>query len=339
MDNPPLQLNELLAEVRSRKPKSVLIQLPEGLKTNVVQIEDAFTRENIPVITVLDPSFGACDIADHKAQMLGCDLIVHLGHSKMLHTGIPVIYWPVEFPIEKNMIPGCVKALAKEKFFSTNKKIGIYVTIQFHRHLNEIKKELESKGFEIFVGMGDLKDGQILGCDVSARRDIEDKVDANVYFGDGYFHALAIAFASKKPTYQYNPFTLKIENLEKYKEKYLRQRFGLIAQARDAQTFAVILCTKKGQLRKALAMRMKSELEQAGKKVSLVAMEHVSPNSLLGVDVDAYVNTACSRIATDDFESYKKPMLTPIEVEILLGKRTPENYVFDEIKHLGMKVM
>ena len=339
MDNPPLQLNELLDEVKKRNPKSVLIQLPEGLKTNVVEIEDAFTQENIPVITVLDPSFGACDIADYKAQLLGCDLIVHLGHSKMLHTGIPVIYWPVEFPLDQKMIPGCVTALEKESFFHKNKKIGIYVTIQFHRHVNEIKSELEKKGFSVFSGMGDLKDGQILGCDVSARRDIEEKVDANVYFGDGYFHALAIAFASKKPTYQYNPFTLGIENLEKYKEKYLRQRFGLIAKAKDAHSFAIILCTKKGQLRKALGMRLKSELEAAGKKVHLVAMEHVSPNSLMGVDVDAYVNTACSRIATDDFESYKKPMLTPIEIEILLGKRKAEDYVFDEIKHIGNKTV
>jgi 2-(3-amino-3-carboxypropyl)histidine synthase len=339
MDNPPLQLNELLAEVHSRKPKSVLIQIPEGLKTNVVEIEDAFTRENIPVITVLDPSFGACDIADAKAQVLGCDLIVHFGHSKMLHTQTNVIYWPVEFPLETKMIPGCVNALHEETFFHENKKIGIYVTIQFHRHVNEIKKELESKGFEVFVGMGDLKDGQILGCDASARRDIEDKVDANVYFGDGYFHALAIAFASKKSTFQYNPFTLTLENLEKYKEKYLRQRFGLIAQAKDAKSFAIILCTKRGQLRKALGMKLKTALEEAGKKVHVVAMEHITPQALMGVNVDAYVNTACSRIATDDFESYAKPMLTPIEVEILLGKRKLEEYVFDEIRHIGNKVM
>jgi 2-(3-amino-3-carboxypropyl)histidine synthase len=332
-----LHLDELLTEVKTRKPKMVLLQIPEGLKTNVVELEDTFAHEKIPCIVVLDPSFGACDIADYKAQLLGCDLIVHFGHSKMLHTGINVIYWPVEYPLEKNMIPGCVNALQKDPFFIQNKKIGVYVTIQFHRHLPEIKKEMEKSGFEVFVGMGDLKDGQILGCDVSARMDIEDKVDANLYFGDGYFHALAIAFASKKPTYQYNPFTLKMENLQKYKEKYLRQRFGLIAKAKDAKSFAVILCTKKGQLRKALAMRMKSELETAGKKAYLVSMEYVNPTALMGMNVDAYVNTSCSRIATDDFESYKKPMLTPIEVEILLGKRKGEDYIFDEIKHVGNK--
>lgn len=337
MDSPPLHLDELLTEVKSRNPKMVLLQIPEGLKTNVVELEDVFSKAGIPTITVLDPSFGACDIADHKAQLLGCDLIVHFGHSKMLHTGMPVIYWPVEFPLQKEMIPGAIKTLQHDSFFQKHKKIGLYVTIQFHRHLPAIKHELESHGYEVHIGMGDLKDGQILGCDVSARREIEDKVDSNLYFGDGYFHALAIAFASKKPTFQYNPFTLELENLEKYKDQYLRQRFGLIAQAKDAHSFAIILSTKKGQLRKALAMRLKTDLEVAGKKAYMVSMEHLTPTALMGVDVDAYVNTSCSRIATDDFASYKKPMLTPIEVEILLGKRKGEDYIFDEIKHIGNK--
>ncbi|MEK6970590.1 MAG: diphthamide biosynthesis enzyme Dph2 [archaeon] len=330
-------LEELLTEVIPRKPKMVLLQIPEGLKSNVTEIEDTFTHAGVPTITMLDPSFGACDIADHQAQLLGCDLVIHFGHSKMIHTGIPVIYWPVEYPLEEKMIPGCVNALRHESFFNDHKRIGIYVTIQFHRHLKTIKEELEKQGYEIHVGMGDLKDGQILGCDVSARREIEADVDANLYFGDGYFHALAISFASQKPTYQYNPFTLELEDLKKYKEKYLRQRFGLIAKARDAKSFAIILCTKKGQLRKALGMRLKEQLEADGKKVYLVGMEFVNPTSLIGVKVDAYINTACSRIATDDFERYDKPMLTPIEAEILLGKRTIENYVFDEIKHLGNK--
>ncbi len=334
-----LQLNELLIEVEQRKPKLVLLQMPEGLKNNVTKIEDTFAREKIETITILDPSYGACDIADEKAKLLGCDLLIHFGHSKMLHAGIPVIYWPITFPLQKEMIPGMITALKKEKFFQENKKIGIYVTIQFHPHVEKIKKELEKEGYSIFIGKGDLKDGQILGCDVSARKEIESLVDANVYFGDGHFHALAIAFASGKPTYQYDPFAHKLEDLEKYKEKFLRQRYGLIAKAKDAKTFAIILCTKKGQLRKALALKVKKDLEDAGKKVFLVSMEYVNPTALMGVNVDAYVNTACSRIATDDWANYAKPMLTPIDVEVLLQKRKPQNYVFDEIKHLGNKVM
>lgn len=332
-------MEELLNEVKSRHPKMVLLQIPEGLKNNVTQIEDAFAREKIETIIILDPSFGACDIADEKAQLLGCDLLIHFGHSKMLHTQTNVIYWPVLYHLQKKMISGFVNALKKDKFFSTNKKIGIYVTIQFHAHVEKIKKELEKEGFLVFIGKGDLKDGQILGCDVSARKEIEGLVDANIFFGDGYFHALAIAFASAKPTFQYDPFTQKMENLEAYKEKFVRQRYGLIAKAKNAQTFAIILCTKKGQLRKALALKLKNDLENAGKKAYLVSMEYVNPQAVMGVDVDAYVNTACPRIATDDWENYSKPMLTPMDVEILLGKRKPEEYVFDEIIHIGNKVM
>jgi 2-(3-amino-3-carboxypropyl)histidine synthase len=334
-----IQLKELLSEVKKRNPELVLLQIPEGLKTNTVELENAFEKEGISTITLLDPCFGACDIADYKAKLLGCDLLVHFGHSKMLSSELNVIYWPVEFGLEEKSVQEFAQTLQTNSFFQKNKKMGLYATIQFHSHLKEIKEALEKAGFDVFIGKGDLKNGQILGCDVSARKEIEQDVNANLFFGDGYFHSLAIAFASNKPTFQYNPFTNKLENLKTYKEKFLRQRFGQIALAKKAQAFGIILCTKRGQLRKAKAFRLKEILEEAGKKVYLVSMDYVSPEALLGVNVDPFVNTACSRIATDDFEQYSKPMLTPVEAEILAGKRKIENYVFDEIKHLGTKVL
>jgi 2-(3-amino-3-carboxypropyl)histidine synthase len=48
-------------------------------------------------------------------------------------------------------------------------------------------------------------------------------------------------------------------------------------------------------------------------------------------EIDCYVSTACPRIAIDDYLQYKKPIITPVEVEIVLGKRAWEEYVFDEI--------
>ena len=47
--------------------------------------------------------------------------------------------------------------------------------------------------------------------------------------------------------------------------------------------------------------------------------------------VDAYVNTACPRIAMDDSVRYDRPMLTIPEAEIVLGLRTWDDYVFDSI--------
>ena len=43
------------------------------------------------------------------------------------------------------------------------------------------------------------------------------------------------------------------------------------------------------------------------------------------------VVSACPRIAIDDSQMYKKPLLTPQELEIVLNKRQWENYQLDEI--------
>ncbi len=48
-----------------------------------------------------------------------------------------------------------------------------------------------------------------------------------------------------------------------------------------------------------------------------------------GFEFDAYVVVACPRVPIDDYENWRKPVLTPREVEILLGLR--EDYEFDEI--------
>ena len=64
----------------------------------------------------------------------------------------------------------------------------------------------------------------------------------------------------------------------------------------------------------------------------------LAPKSRQGPDlidfypVDAFVNTACPRIAIDDAVKYAKPLITPFELEVSLGEKNWENgYQFDEI--------
>ena len=61
-------------------------------------------------------------------------------------------------------------------------------------------------------------------------------------------------------------------------------------------------------------------------------MDLVSPELLMGYRVDAWVNTACPRIAIEDILQYKQPVLTPQEFEVVLGERDWKDYVFDEIR-------
>ncbi|MBU2560389.1 2-(3-amino-3-carboxypropyl)histidine synthase subunit, partial [archaeon] len=46
----------------------------------------------------------------------------------------------------------------------------------------------------------------------------------------------------------------------------------------------------------------------------------------------AFVNTACPRISIDDAGKFKRPLITPVELEIVLGAREWEDYAIDEIR-------
>jgi 2-(3-amino-3-carboxypropyl)histidine synthase len=64
-------------------------------------------------------------------------------------------------------------------------------------------------------------------------------------------------------------------------------------------------------------------------------LDNISPDLLLAyMDLDAFVVTACPRVAIDDANMYKKPLLTPKELEIVLDIRKWEDYEIDEIGHI-----
>ena len=115
-------------------------------------------------------------------------------------------------------------------------------------------------------------------------------------------------------------------------EPILRQRFGPIMACQDAERYGILIGEKPGQMRRTLALRMKRMLERHGKKGYLLALEHVGPELIDFYPVDAFVNTACPRIAIDDAVKYAKPLITPFELEVTLGEKDwGEGYRFDEI--------
>lgn len=73
-------------------------------------------------------------------------------------------------------------------------------------------------------------------------------------------------------------------------------------------------------------------IKAAGRICITAVMEEVTPDSLASYCVDAYVCTACPRIATDDSARYGKPMLTVPELEIALGLKEWTGYPFDQIR-------
>jgi len=77
MSSYDLELDKVVKQINKQKAKSVLIQLPDGLKPKATEIVNTLqekTKANIMIW--FDTCFGACDIP--KADV---DLIVQFGHS------------------------------------------------------------------------------------------------------------------------------------------------------------------------------------------------------------------------------------------------------------------
>ncbi len=317
---------EILETLRELNAKRVLIQTPEGLKGEAQSLADFLEENGIEAIISGDINYGACDPADREAKLLGCDALVHLGDSYMtLHLEVPTIFVPAFAKVD------VVQALERNinEIRKLGRRIALVTTAQHIHQLVRAKEFLQKEGLDVVVGEGDSRvswPGQVLGCNFTAA-----KVDAEgvLFIGAGYFHPLGVAIATRKPTLAVNPYSGDAIWMDREAERLVRKRWAQIAKAMDAQKFGVITSTKKGQLRLAEARRIVKLLREHGKYARLIAMNHINYPALEGFDFDAYVVVACPRVPIDDYENWRKPVLTPTEVEIVLGLR--EDYAFDEI--------
>jgi 2-(3-amino-3-carboxypropyl)histidine synthase len=71
--------------------KSVALQMPEGLLLYACTIADILERfAGCEVVIMGDVTYGACCVDDLSAAALGCELLVHYGHSLYLSMGFVV---------------------------------------------------------------------------------------------------------------------------------------------------------------------------------------------------------------------------------------------------------
>jgi 2-(3-amino-3-carboxypropyl)histidine synthase len=323
-----LDLDTAASWIKKRGYRSVAVQLPEGLKADALRISDFLSGSTKAEIIVLGGCcYGACDLfVDYKRY---ADALVHFGHSPIhpQENDKDILF------IEVRADPDIEEAVKKASGMLP-KRVGLLSTVQYIGLMPKAKRILEGLGKEVFIGEGDRRifhPGQVLGCNFSSAASVEDKVDAFLYLGEGDFHPLAAAFGTKKIMIVINPLTGEIRSVDDARERMLRKRFAAIEKAKTAESFLVIVCTKTGQNRSAAAYSIINNIRVQGKKAYMIVLEDIGPDPLLAYKVDAYINTACPRIAMDDSARYSKPMLTITEAEIALGLREWEEYQFDSI--------
>ena len=317
------EMERLKEEITKRGAKRVLFQLPEGLKTEGPCLASVAEKLGAVAFVSADPCYGACDLPFQEAENLGADLLVHYGHSAMTpQQRVPTIY--IEARTAVSLKPAVRKALDLLKPW---KNVGLVTTIQHIDMLGEARKTLLDAGKSVEIGdAGRLKHaGQVMGCDYSNATAVAKEVDAFLFVGGGRFHALGVGLATSKPTIAADPYEQQAFSVDVEVKRIVKQRWASVNEAEKARSFGVLIGLKSGQKRIDEALKVKEKLEKKGEKVTLLTVHEVTPEALIQFpSLDAFVNTACPRIALNDASRFRRPVLTINEALVVVGELTWE---------------
>ncbi len=318
-----LQMAYILKHTKRLRVRRILVQIPEGLKPQALEIVNQLERAGLEVFLSCEPTYGGCDVLDCEAGRLGCGAILHIGHSDFgIKPTVPIIYDEWRFKVDPKPI---LKANLKK--LKQYKCLALFTTLQYIDSLVPAKRFLQENKIKAIIGTpaGDLMPGraahpgQILGCDFSSVLTLERLVDGFLYIGTGRFHPLGLVPRTEKPVLFADFDTGKLEDLSVERDRLLRIRTANIEAAKGLKRFGILLCTKPGQTRLKMALDVKKRLQEMGKQAWILAMADISPDKMLGMDIEVLVNTACPRL-TEDVERFGKPILNPEDVEKLVER-------------------
>lgn len=311
-------------EIAKLGAKRVLLQLPEGLKSEGPRLAKIIEGMGVLPIISADPCYGACDIATAEAERLGLDLVIHFGHARLVkHEQVPTVYVEARATVTVDEAVGHAVTLLNKW-----NKVGLATTVQHVQALDRAREILVRAGKIVVIGDAGRINyaGQVIGCDYSNVRSIANDVEAFLFIGGGRFHALGIALSTSKPTIIADPYEKRAYSIDEEAQRVLKQRWACIEEAKHAKTFGVLVGLKIGQKRLDEALKIKEILGKNGKTAFILAVREILPEALMEFPtVDAYVNTACPRISLEAPAKFLKPVLTVNEFMVVAGEFSWEN--------------
>ncbi|MEL4305681.1 diphthamide biosynthesis enzyme Dph2 [Methanococcoides sp. LMO-2] len=320
------RIEYIIDTIKDAQPSVVGLQFPEGFKRRGTAIADRISEATgVEILISANPCYGACDL--DVAILDNVDILFHFGHAQLDDNKYSEKVIFIETRSDTDVTEVVRKAIPE----ITGKRIGVMTTVQHIGKLPDACEILEAEGKECLIGRGDSKiayPGQVLGCNFSVADGLD--CDEYLYIGSGQFHPLGVSLATGKRVLIADPFSNEVREVDP--RKIMKQRSAVIANSLDAETFGILVSTKPGQYRMELARQLKELAEKHGKTAYILTMDLITPDQMLQFRVDAFVSTACPRLAIDEVGRFSAPMLTPPEFEIVIGEREWEELTFDEIR-------
>ncbi|KAJ3083419.1 hypothetical protein HK102_001076 [Quaeritorhiza haematococci] len=322
------EIHKSLWQIRRHGAKTVALQFPEGLLMFACTIADILERFGcVETVVMGDVTYGACCVDDFTARALGCDFLIHYGHSCLVPvdtTSIKTMYVFVDIAFDLDKFVEAVKNHLGGSFTDPTtgsprkRRLALVGTIQFVTSLQVSKALLEDE-FDVTVPQArPLSPGEILGCTAPRLKDI----DTLVYLADGRFHLEAIMIANPNlPAYRYDPYS-RVFSREHYSHSAMRaRRSEAIARAQHAKKWGLIMGTLGRQGSPKVLEYLQEQLKERGVEYVVILLSEIFPAKLgLFEGIDVFVQVACPRLSIDWGYAFGKPLLTPYECAVVLGK-------------------
>lgn len=347
--------------IRSAGATNIALQFPEGLLMFAPLISDILTTfcPGTDTLIMGDVTYGACCIDDYSARALGCDLLVHYGHSCLVPvdtTKIKTLYVFVTIGIDVDHL---LKTI--ERNFLPGKRIALVGTIQFNATLHSILPRLRSLGYDPFLPRSaPLSAGEILGCTApsltatskaQSQETVAPDADMILYVGDGRFHLESIMIASpslRAHTYRYDPYSRRLTHEEyEHKDMHSLRRDAIrtakktlqLQRPRDPRnaddipvestapnTWALVLGTLGRQGNPNTLNLITAHLDRLGIPWITLLLSEVVPQklALMSRDIGVWVQVACPRLSIDWGYAFERPLLSPYEALVALDVRQGE---------------
>ncbi|GIX60658.1 diphthamide synthesis protein, putative [Babesia caballi] len=163
------EIAKSVAKVRQLNAKRVALQMPEGLLAWGCEIADIlkfFCESLEEVVIMADVTYGACCIDDVTAQAIGCDLVIHYGHSCLVPVTdvvVQCLYVFVEISFSASYLAKVITQV-----LDPNDRLFLMGTIQYSNVLREAAAIIDESGHfrckVVVPQVSPLLPGEVLGC-------------------------------------------------------------------------------------------------------------------------------------------------------------------------------
>jgi 2-(3-amino-3-carboxypropyl)histidine synthase len=189
--------------------------------------------------------------------------------------------------------------------------VSLLTDSQHLHQIESVKKIFEDIGYKVIIGRGkgQLRDAQVFGCEFYPAFKMQKQVDAFIFLGQSMFHSASIAMSTEKPTFMLDPYFQEYSQVNEFALGMQKRAILSIYKALDAKKIGIIIGLKEGQFSRVRALELKKEFEKLGKVVQMLALTEITDDRIMVFKgIDAFIQVACPRIATDNH--FKKPMLS-----------------------------